>query len=65
MGFDVRMPVGLLFIAIGALVVFAGLTAGPSSPGAWLNIDQVWGLAMIAFGAAMLILCVTARKGRD
>ena len=63
--FDVRLPIGLLFLAIGALVTAAGLTGDPKafevhSPG--LNIDVVWGLVMAAFGALMLLLAALRRR---
>jgi hypothetical protein len=63
--FDVRLPIGLLFLAIGALVTAAGLTGDPKvfeahSPG--FNIDVVWGLVMAAFGALMLLLAAIHRR---
>ena len=62
--FDVRLPIGLLFLAIGILVTAAGLTGDPKvfeahSPG--VNIDVVWGLVMAAFGALMLLLAALHR----
>ncbi len=53
MSFDVRRPIGLLFLLIGVLVAGAGLF-GAQSGG--LNIDLGWGAVMIVFGAAMLAL---------
>ncbi|WP_309604428.1 hypothetical protein [Phenylobacterium sp.] len=66
MTFDVRLPIGLLFLAIGALVAAYGLTADQaamSAHSAGLNIDLVWGLVMAGFGAVMLVLVWLARKG--
>jgi predicted cobalt transporter CbtA len=55
MSFDIRLPVGLLFTAIGLLVILAGLTtrhAGATG----VDIDLVWGGVMTGFGLFMLAL---------
>jgi hypothetical protein len=67
MPFDVRLPIGLLFLAIGVLVAFYGLTGDPgtfSAHAAGLNIDLVWGSVMAVFGAVMLVLTALARRRR-
>jgi len=61
MSFDVRTPIGLLFLAIGALVTAYGLVAQPVRDG--INIDAVWGLVMAAFGLLMVGLAWLARRG--
>ena len=60
--FDVRLPIGLLFLAMGFLVGGYGLLGHPA-PSAGVNIDLVWGGVMGAFGAVMLALAVIS-KGR-
>jgi hypothetical protein len=63
--FDVRLPIGLLFLAIGLLVAAVGLTGDPkvfTAHSAGLNIDVAWGLVMAAFGAVMLLLAGLARR---
>ena len=67
MPFDVRLPIGLLFMAIGVLVAGYGLSDDPgrfSADSAGLNIDLVWGSVMAAFGAVMLALTALARRKR-
>jgi hypothetical protein len=67
MPFDVRLPIGLLFLAIGVLVAGYGPTGDPatlSAHSAGLNIDLVWGSVMAVFGAAMLGLAALARRKR-
>ena len=61
MTFDVRLPIGLLFLAIGLLVAGYGAAAQPMAAG--VNIDLVWGLVMAGFGVLMLVLVALARKG--
>jgi hypothetical protein len=61
----VRLPIGLLFLAIGILVTGAGLTGDPAvldAHNAGVNIDLVWGLVMSGFGALMLGLVAWARR---
>jgi len=61
MTFDVRWPVGLLFLMIGMLVAAAGLFGvQPAGP----NIDLDWGAVMIVFGAVMVLLAALARRAR-
>jgi hypothetical protein len=65
MVFDVRLPIGLLFLAIGILVAGAGLLGDPAvfkAHSAGLNIDLVWGGAMAGFGAVMLLLAGLAKR---
>ena len=65
MTFDVRLPIGLLFLAIGVLVAATGLFGDRAvfeaySPG--INIDLVWGALMAVFGLVMLGLVALARR---
>ena len=64
MSFDVRLPIGLLFLAIGVLVAATGAFGGPSAvkPGE-INIDLIWGAIMTLFGLLMTALAVLARRG--
>jgi hypothetical protein len=63
--FDIRIPIGLLFIILGALLAVFGLTSGPDiyrAHSLGLNLNLIWGAAMGMFGAVMLAL--TRIKGR-
>ena len=61
MSFDIRLPIGLLFVLIGLLVAAYGAVAQPGV--AEINIDLIWGVVMAAFGALMLGLSWLARRG--
>lgn len=61
MSFDVRTPIGLLFLAIGLLVGGYGAVVAPPTR-AGINIDLVWGLAMAGFGLLMCGLAWRARR---
>lgn len=64
MSFDVRLPIGLLFLAIGVLVAAWGAVGGPSAVKAGQpNIDLIWGAVMVAFGVVMLGLTQLRRRG--
>jgi hypothetical protein len=68
MNLDIRYPIGLLFVIIGAILAACGLFLRPeanSGPALGANIDLVWGLVQIAFGAVMLALAKSAagKKG--
>lgn len=65
MGLDIRLPVGLLFLAIGALLIWFGLASDPAlyqEHSLGLNINLGWGAAMAGFGALMLLLTVLHRR---
>ncbi len=60
MGLDLRWPIGLMFSLIGILLVVAGLASGSNEEmlkrSLQINIDLVWGVVLLAFGAFMLVL---------
>jgi len=67
MNLDIRLPIGVLFLLLGALLVAYGLMTDPAvyeAHSLGININLIWGAAMAAFGAVMLALSLRAR-GRD
>jgi hypothetical protein len=58
MGLDIRIPIGLMFTIIGALLVLYGLVSDPSLYGRSLgiNVNLYWGAVLTAFGLSMLAL---------
>lgn len=56
---DIRHPIGGLFVVLGAMLAVYGAATGSASTGSdsWfmLNIDLLWGVVMLLFGAAMLV----------
>ena len=67
MHLDVRIPIGVLFCLIGAVIAAYGVaTLGePASRPAGVPIDFIWGGVMLVFGVAMLALATgAARRGR-
>ena len=69
MGLDIRLPIGLMFGLLGALLAIYGLTSDPELYARSLgyNLNLVWGIVLFVFGAIMLGLsrhgARSARKG--
>ena len=57
--FDLRGPLGWLFVILGGLLICSGFQPQVTSEGVALgtNIDWIWGGVMIAFGLICLWLC--------
>jgi hypothetical protein len=57
MTLDIRIPIGLLFLLIGALLMVQGLIVdhAPRAAGVALNVNAWWGLVLLVFGGAMLL----------
>ena len=62
MKLDLRLPIGLMFSIIGALLTVFGLASDPAiyQRSLGINVNLWWGLVMIAFGLVFLML---ARRG--
>jgi hypothetical protein len=62
MGLDIRIPLGVMFTAFGALLSVYGWLSDPAIYQRSLGIDVNlwWGLVLVGFGALMLGL---ARRG--
>jgi len=63
---DIRIPVGVMFGAMGALLTGYGALGDQSIYGRSLgiNINLVWGGALLVFAACLLILSARARSRR-
>jgi hypothetical protein len=58
MNLDIRLPIGLLFATLGALLVLYGVVTYFSQPSLYdrslgINVNFWWGLVMVLFGATM------------
>lgn len=56
MSLDLRVPIGLLFAALGALLAVYGLVSDPAiyRVSLGINVNLWWGLVLVVFGMAML-----------
>jgi len=55
MGLDIRLPIGLLFLALGGIITLVGIfsSADIYVRSANINVNLYWGLFMLAFGLVM------------
>ena len=55
MGIDIRLPLGILFLLLGAILVVYGAASNPSLYGQSLgiNVNLDWGVVLFAFGGLM------------
>ena len=58
MGLDIRMPIGLMFSALGVMLTLFGLLSDKHiyEKSLGININFIWGLVLLAFGIVMLLL---------
>lgn len=63
---DVRIPIGLLFFAVGLLLtIYGAVTLGePGTSPTGIPIDLYWGVVLVLFGGVMLWLSWRAAKRR-
>ena len=63
MGLDLRVPIGLLFSVLGALLIGYGfIHPGLRAPLTPVNLNLYAGLGMLAFGVSMLLLAARGRR---
>lgn len=64
MKLDIRLPIGSFFVLLGALLAGYGLLGNPAiyQRSLGLDVNLWWGLALLAFGLAMLALAWRARR---
>jgi hypothetical protein len=58
MGIDIRLPIGILFSLLGLILAAYGMLGDTSRyrQSLGVNIDLVWGIVLLVFGLAMLLL---------
>lgn len=65
MSLDLRIPLGLMFSIVGALLtIYGAVTRGSSlyARSAGLDINLIWGAVMLVFGLTMFLLGRYSRK---
>lgn len=64
MRLDIRIPIGLMFGAMGLVLVIYGLISQPHQydRSLGININVWWGIAISIFGGVMLLLAFIARQ---
>jgi hypothetical protein len=64
MRFDLRLPLGVLFLIFGVILLVQGFIApdAVNVKSLGLNMNVRWGLVQILFGAIALTLALRARR---
>ena len=66
MGLDIRWPIGIMFSLIGLLLVVFGAATGSDVEmyrhSLGININLIWGIVLLVFGAGMLLGAFFGRK---
>jgi hypothetical protein len=65
MGLDIRLPIGLMFSLIGVLLTLFGLFGDRAiyQRSLGINVNLWWGIVMLIFGLAMLVLGRRGNRG--
>jgi hypothetical protein len=56
MGLDIRLPIGSMFLFVGALLTICGAIRPEISHSVGININLTWGLVLLVFGTIMVFL---------
>ena len=56
MQLDIRLPIGLMFGVLGALLSVFGLIGDNGQRSLGINVNLWWGLVMLIFGIVMFLL---------
>ena len=65
MSFDLRLPIGIMSSLFGVVLVVFGAVSDKTiyeTHSLGININLIWGLVMLAFGACMLLLAWRSSK---
>jgi len=67
MSFDLRIPLGLMFTVFGLILTGVGLFGGAElyQKSLGINMNLWWGLVMLIFGLAMLLLAYRGRARKE
>jgi len=65
MNFDLRLPIGIMFSTFGLILTIFGAISDKKiyeEHSLGININLIWGLVMLVFGAFMLFLALKGGK---
>jgi hypothetical protein len=67
MGLDIRLPIGSFFALIGIVLAAYGMLSDPSiyQRSLGVNVNIIWGLALVVFGAGMLFFGRRASSAKE
>jgi hypothetical protein len=59
---DLRLPVGLFFLIVGAILLVDGLVHPIITPGVHLVLNRDWGVCLLVFAALMTFFGVRGQR---
>ena len=59
---DLRLPVGVFFLIIGAILAVDGLLHPIHTPGVYLVLNRDWGFCLLVFGLVMSVFGWLAQR---
>jgi hypothetical protein len=66
MGLDIRWPIGLMFSLVGLMLTGYGIFTKDDADlyrrSLDININLIWGVVLLAFGAFMLLMAVRGKR---
>ena len=65
MNFDLRLPIGIMFSAFGLILTVFGAISDKAiyeEHSLGININLIWGIVLLVFGASMLFLALRGGK---
>jgi high-affinity Fe2+/Pb2+ permease len=67
MNFDLRLPIGIMFSFYGVVLVLYGLLGDKAqyARSLGININLIWGIVLLVFGALMLMLAVKRKPSQS
>jgi hypothetical protein len=69
MNLDIRLPIGMMFSLLGALLAIYGFATGSDGDmyksSLDINVNLWWGLVLFLFGATMLFFALRARGNKS
>lgn len=67
MNFDLRLPIGIMFSFYGVVLVLYGLLGDKAqyARSLGININLIWGIVLLVFGALMLVLARRSARNKD
>jgi hypothetical protein len=67
MNFDLRLPLGLMFTLFGLMLTVYGFITDSAiyKKSLGINVNLVWGIVMLVFGATMLAFALRSRGSQN
>ena len=64
MNIDIRLPMGLMFAVLGAIIAVFGFLSDPAlyERSLGINVNLWWGICLVLFGGVMLLLARRAQN---